>query len=92
MKKILLLSGALLFCFSCSTVRIVDFEDHPSKPVTRMETVKTTTFFWSTTVEREFWLCDNKELSIECSRLCGGETGLDCPSSVNGLLSASLTK
>jgi hypothetical protein len=70
----LLLGG----CFSSR--RVLRFEDHSEKKITSLETYKMSTFLLLCPKgEHEFWLCEDKGDVLDCSKKCGGDTGLECP-------------
>jgi hypothetical protein len=74
---LLLACAALLSgCFSRQLTR---FDVHPQKPVVLLETLDRTSYvFWSNS-EHVFWSCSESGDTLNCTRRCGGDTDLKCP-------------
>jgi hypothetical protein len=74
----------------CVHRELVGFADHASKPLTSVQAVIHTSYFFSATSEYAFYSCAEQGDKLTCKRLCGGDTDLVCPTSVGvyGLLGA----
>jgi hypothetical protein len=54
------------------------------QPVTQLETLKTTNYFFSFVIEHQFWLCQDTGDTLLCERRCGNKTDLECPALAGG--------
>jgi hypothetical protein len=80
------LSGLVLISFllsGCTTYTVVGLDDHPTKRLTKIETIKTVGFLSLVlSSKRQYWLCRDKKKSVDCALQCdNGEGSLICPSS-----------
>lgn len=78
MKRALILA-ALFTGSGCTTYSFTSIQDHPAQKITRIEALKTTNYFVSTTVEHQFYLCDQSPAKLTCKVTCNGNTDLACP-------------
>lgn len=79
MKKPLLSLCLLALCAGCSTYQVTRMEDHPSRPITRLEATKHTNFFLWEKAEHQFYLCEQRQDRLACQLACGGSTDIHCP-------------
>jgi hypothetical protein len=89
MKISLLICAATLTVISgCATQRILSIQDHPTLPLTKVETMKTKSFLFASSAEHQFWLCKDEGESMSCDLECGGNNDLTCP---QGILTGGTT-
>lgn len=79
MKTAALALSLFALCAGCSTYRVTRIEDHPSKPVMRLEALKHTNYFLWEKAEHQFYLCEQKPDKLVCNLACGGSTDIHCP-------------
>lgn len=79
MKKALLSLGLLALGAGCSTYQVTRIEDHPSRPVTRIEALKQTNYFLWQKAEHQFYLCEQRPDRLSCQLACNGSTDITCP-------------
>jgi hypothetical protein len=83
MKKILIAALAALVAVAlfsaCSTYRVTHFRDHPTKPVTELETNKFSYYVFYGKVVHQFYLCKDEGNVLNCGIACDGNTDLVCP-------------
>jgi hypothetical protein len=79
MKKAILLLGLLGLASGCTSYTVTQFEDHPTRPITRLEAFKHTNYFLYETAEHQFYLCSQTPTKLACNRACGGNTDIQCP-------------
>lgn len=70
----------------CATQRkIMRFEDHPDPEakMSRLEIMKVQNFVFTAIAEHQFWLCRDTGDALACTRACGGETDISCPTAAS---------
>lgn len=84
MKPIPML-GVLAIAFASSALggcvhhQILAFDDNPKQPLTTMQVMTTKSYWIFSNAEHQFFTCSDKGNSLECKRVCGGNTDLTCP-------------
>ena len=78
------LSSLVLGASACTTYQIRSAESHPTMPLVKLETLKTTNMFFWASVEHQFWMCQDAGDDLVCERSCGGGQDLECPMSTFG--------
>lgn len=74
-----LLIGGLLLLSGCTKRSILRFEDHPIQNKTFVETIRHDNYIITASETHEFWLCDDNDNELSCSRTCNGKSDLACP-------------
>jgi len=73
-----------LTIIGCSSRKIIYIDDHPTRPMTNIETIKTTIYPLifiplAITWEHEFWKCEDRENALICEKVCDKGGDLICP-------------
>ena len=76
----LLLGTCLLGGTGCVHRELVGFDDHESKPLTAMRAGTTKSYLFWATYEHVFYSCSEQGDRLDCKRVCGGSSDLECPS------------
>jgi hypothetical protein len=63
----------------CVTRTITRFEDNPKQPVTALELVKNTNYFFFRKSVYQFYLCQDAGDKLVCSISCDGKNEAVCP-------------
>lgn len=87
MRKIHIIMLAVFLALSlsaCLTSRVaVNVQDHQKLPITTIETLDTKVYYMLITAAviqtHQFWLCNETDVSLVCSRACGGRNDVECP-------------
>lgn len=71
-------------CVHYSVIGATDHGDERRKepgklPITALETMKISNYFFSISAEHQFWVCQDTGDALVCDRRCGGKTDLTCP-------------
>ena len=81
MKKIIVILAfaALLITPGCLKRNVVMVNDHPTRPLTMVETYDQYTLFgYQVGGFWRFWTCTDQGDALDCKVECDGETDLDC--------------
>lgn len=62
----------------CTVYRIKSAEDHDKMPITKLELVRTTNYYFYAEVVEEFWICEDVGDDLMCIASCGSRD-LECP-------------
>jgi len=90
MKNIIMCMVMIAFLGACSTIKPLSIQDHPTRPLTTLQTLETTSFLNFKKFEHQFWLCKDEAETLNCTPECGGQTDYDCPAfMINGVSSSS---
>ncbi|MCC6526516.1 MAG: hypothetical protein IT373_27960 [Polyangiaceae bacterium] len=85
--KLLVSAAALSLLGGCVRYQVLAASDQGDErrknpgtlPVTQLETLKTTNYYFVITIEHQFWLCQDSGDTLLCDRRCGSGTDLECP-------------
>lgn len=77
------LAGLLSGC--AAQHKIMRFEDHPvtETQMSRLEIMKVQSYVFTAIAEHQFWLCRDTGDALECTRACGGDTDVACPTAAS---------
>lgn len=75
----LLLATAVCTLSGCFHRQLHRFQTHEEKPVVLIETLETTDYWLWKKHEHVFWSCAENDTTLNCSRRCGGDSDLTCP-------------
>jgi hypothetical protein len=73
-----------LTIIGCSSRKIIYIDDHPTRPTTNIETIKTTIYPlifipFAISWKHEFWKCEDRENALICEKVCDKGGDLICP-------------
>jgi hypothetical protein len=80
---------ALTGATGCVHRQLESFADHPSAPLTSAVVHLQKNYFFARSHEYVFYSCSENGDTLQCKRLCGGNTDLVCPELVENGNSAS---
>lgn len=83
MSKLTLTAMAVLSVLTmgtgCVRRELVAFNDHDTKPLTALRVSVTRSYLVMSSNEYVFYSCLEKNDSLTCKRLCGGDVDVVCP-------------
>jgi hypothetical protein len=77
-----LLGLTALFGSGCVKRELVGFADHDKMALTAIRAGVTKNYFFYAEYEHVFYSCSEQGDVLDCKRVCGGETDLECPKAV----------
>ncbi len=82
MRKLIVFAlSSLAFSSACTTYQIRSAESHDKMPVLKLETIRTSNWFFWAEIEHQFWMCQDSGDDLLCERSCGGRQDIECPTS-----------